>query len=343
MGIRGFHWGLDPRSRSTNLSGLMSIQALQSLATSYPTGKPADLIQLAGRYAKRREQEILDILSTALDVSTDSMLNLGLEPESDPLVLRAFNLQYPRVDPSSLVGASTEQLEGYTRGVKGKYFEVLVEKRLNDGEQLGELTLAPGQLARLADSPIQRGWDLQIINPDGSIDEVVQLKASQNLSYIKQAIERFPDIRVATPVEIDGAAEELLQTNISLQELTDTTTEQLTELGEDAVTDALQKTAEWIFDAVPIFPAVLIAVTEGRAVVLGRSSLDDALRRSASRVQTAAVFSTLGATLAALDAGVITVPTTIASRIAWGQMINRIKMGEFIQSKTEALRLSTSA
>jgi len=322
----------------------MSIQALQSLAASYPTGKPVDLIQLAGRYAKRREGELLDILATVGDVSTDSMLNLGLEPESDPLVLRAFNLQYPREDPSDLVGASTERLEGLTRGVKGKYFEVLVEKRLNDGERLGELKLAPGQVARLADSPNQPGWDLQIINPDGSIDEAIQLKASQDLSYIKQALERFPDIRVATPVEIDGAAEELLQTNISLQELTDTTTEQLTELAEDSVTDALQKTAEWVFDAVPIFPAVLIAITEGRVVVLGRSSLDDALRRGASRLKTAAVFSTLGVTLAALGAGgVITVPTTIASRIAWGQMINRIKMGEFIQSKTEALRLSTSA
>lgn len=321
----------------------MSIQELQSLAASYPTGKPADLIQLAGRHAKRREQEILDILSTAVDVSTDSMLNLGLEPESNPLLLRALNLQYRDFDPKFLVSASIEQLQGHVNSIKGKYFEVLVEQKLNEGERLGELKLVQGQVARLADSPNQPGWDMQIINPDGSIDEELQLKAVKTMGHIREAFEKYPGIRIATPVEIDGAADEILQTNITWEELTDTTTEQLTELGEDAVTDALQKTAEWVFDAVPAFPAVLIIVTEGRAVVLGRSSLNDALGRSASRVQTAAVFSTLGATLAALDAGVITVPTTIASRIAWGQMINRVKMGEFIQSKTEALRLSISA
>lgn len=320
----------------------MSTQALQSLAAPYPPGEIRDLIELARQYEQKRDREILDILSTVVDVSTDSLLNLGLEPESNPLVLEAFELQYPNVDPMSLVGASAEKLTGYASGVKGKFFEVLVKDRLNAGEQLGELKLIPGQLAKLAELPNQPGWDMQIINPDGSVAELIQLKASKDLSYIKQALERYPGISIAVPVEVDGAAEEILQTDISWQDLTDTTHEQIGELAEDAVTDALHKTAEWAFDAAPIFPAVLIALTEGGAVFMGRSSLEDALHRGASRLGTAAVFSTLGATLAALDAGLISIPTTTAARIAWSRMVNRIKMGDFIQSKTEALRLLTS-
>ena len=60
--------------------------------------------------------------------------------------------------------------------------------------------------------------------------------------------------------------------------------------------------------------AVVIAVTEGRAIFLGRASMEEALHRGAKRLQESAIFTTLGATLTALDAGVISLPTTVAAR-----------------------------
>ena len=98
-------------------------------------------------------------------------------------------LALPPLHPESLVGASEDRLEGLANGIKGKYFEVLVEGRLNNDESLGELILGPGQVARIAESPTQEGWDLEILNTnDGSVVEVLQLKATTSMSYVKRAL-----------------------------------------------------------------------------------------------------------------------------------------------------------
>ena len=118
-------------------------------------------------------------------------------------------------------------------------------------------------------------------------------------------------------------------------------TAMLSELSEDAVTDALHQSAEWVFDAVPLIPAVLVAVTEGRSVLLGRSSVEESLQRGVKRLGRSAPFSALGATLNALDAGLLSVPGISAARIAWTRTANRIAMGEFLQMKTEEIKSST--
>ncbi|MCH8103444.1 MAG: hypothetical protein IIB28_09875, partial [Chloroflexi bacterium] len=190
--------------------------ALRSLADQYPAADRAELADLARQYERRQQEEILDIAAVAADVSVDSILNLGLEPEINPQLEEAFRLQYPHVNPLSLSGASKERLEGLANGIKGKYFEVLVADRLNRGESVGELTLGPGQIAEIAESPTQAGWDLQIVSTDdGSIIEELQLKATESMSYVKSALTRYPDIRVVAPSEIDGVAEAILQTDIS--------------------------------------------------------------------------------------------------------------------------------
>ena len=276
---------------------MMGFDSLRSLADSYSAEDRAALAELARRFELRQQQEILDIAAVAADVSVDSILNLGLEPESDPLVMRAFRLQYPNVAPESLVDSSDDRLEGLANGIKGKYFEVLVEDRLNNGESLGELTLGPGQVARLAESPTQEDWDLEIVSTDdGSVVEALQLKATTSMSYVSRALTDNPDIRVAVPPEIDGVAEEILKTDISDEHMEEVVHSHMGELSEDAVTDALHQSAEWVFDAVPLIPAVLVAATEGRSVLLGRSSIEDSLRRGAGQLGRSAVFSTLGAT-----------------------------------------------
>ena len=320
----------------------MNFNSLRSLADSYSAEDRAALATLASYYEHRRQQEILDIAAVAADVSIDTILNFGLEPQSDPLVMRAFRLQYPNVDAETLVGATVHRLEGLAKGIKGKYFEVLVEDRLNRGESLGELTLGPGQVASIAESPTQEGWDLKIVNTDdGSVIDFLQLKATTSMSYVKRALTEYPDIKVAVPSEIDGVAEEILQTNISEEDMAETVQRHVGELSEDAVMDALHQSAEWVFDAVPLVPTVLVAAAEGRRVLLGRSSMEESLQRGARRLGRAATFSTLGATLVALDAGLLSVPVTSAARIAWGRVTSRIAMGGFLQSKTEEIRIAT--
>ena len=321
---------------------MKEIDSVQQLAEYYPARDRSSLADLASHYERKSQQEILEIAAIAADVSADSILNLGLEPESNPLIVEAFRLQYPNVDQDGLVGSSEERLSGLANGIKGKYFELLVRNRLNNGESLGELRLGPGQVARLADSPTQEGWDLGIFNEeDGSLVEQLQLKATTSMSYVKGALDKNPDIRVAVPSEVDGVKDEILRTDISNNDLAEAVNRQLGEQSEDALNNMLDQGAEWAFDAFPIVSGILIALTDGRLVLIGRSSLDESLQRGARRLGKSAAFSTLGATLVALDAGILSVPTTTAARVAWGRLMNRIASGEYLQMKTSEIREST--
>ena len=184
---------------------MKELDSLQQLAEYYPERARSSLADLAAHYEHRSQRDILEIAAIAADVSADTILNLGLEPESNPLIAEAFRLLYPNVDHDGLVGFSEERLSGLANGIKGKYFEVLVRDRLNSGESLGELRLGPGQIASLAESPTQEGWDLQICYiEDDSPVEHIQLKASTSMSYIKTALDKYPDIGVAVPSEVDG-------------------------------------------------------------------------------------------------------------------------------------------
>ena len=166
----------------------MGYEELRVLAESYPHKEREALFELAQTYRSRDEREILELAAIAADISLDSVLNLGLEPEEEPLFRDAFIRQYPHVDIQTLVGASDERLNGLANGVKGKYFEMLVRDRLNAGERVGELQLLPGQTVRLAESSTQSGWDAVIENQDGSTDELLQFKATESMGYVKEAL-----------------------------------------------------------------------------------------------------------------------------------------------------------
>jgi hypothetical protein len=311
---------------------------IQRLAMSYPAAHPADVVRLAHEFERRREKEVLDVAALAADVSVGSLVNLGLEAESNPELWEAFGL-FTDKDPGVLRGMSAVEVKQYVNGVKGKYFEVLVRNRLNDGKQLGDIgPLSDGQEAVLAESATQPGWDLKIVNEsDGSLVDELQLKATNSLAYVKEALERYPDIQIATTSEITTTAEDILLTDISNEAIDNTTTEQLFDASEDFYEDILDKTAEWTFDALPIFPALVIAVTEGHAVFMGRASIEDALQRGTERLKESAIFTTLGATLTALDAGIVSVPTTVAARIGWRRTMNRIAMTDFLRARTAAV------
>jgi hypothetical protein len=315
--------------------------SLQQLSGYYSSSDRSSLADLAGDYDNRSQREILEIAAIAIDVSAESILNLGLEPVSNPLVMEAFRLQYPYVD-QDLVGASEERLQGLANGIKGKYFELLVRDRLNNGETLGELLLGPGQVAKLADIPTQEGWDLEIVNvEDGTLVEQIQLKATTSMSYIKSALDKNPDIRVAVPSEIDGVKDEILRTDISEIDLAEAVNRQLGEQSQDALNDMLDRSAELAFDTVPIMSGILIALTEGRRVLIGRSSLVESLQRGARQLGKSSAFATFGATLVALDAGILSVPTTTATRVAWSRLTNRIASGDYLRMKTSEIREST--
>ena len=319
---------------------MRAYQDLKVLAKSYRPAERQELSKLAARYSRRHEREVLELASIASDVSIDDITTLNLEPESNPLLREAFGLQYPNVRLDSLRGATEERLEGLANGVKGKYFEVIVCKKLNAGESVGDIQLESGQVAKLADSPNQPGWDLRIEDANGEVVQDLQLKATDSISYVKTALEKYPGIPVVVPNELDAEAsirDNVLASSISNEGLEDTTNQQLGELSEGPLMDLAGKSAEFGLDAIPIASAAVIAATETGMVILGKSSMKDAIQRGKGRVIRAGVYSTVGTVIMATPAGPIAIPTTMALRATEGRFRNLSAAGEHVEEKTKEI------
>ena len=322
----------------------MGHEEIQALAESYSPQERQSLLGLAAEYRRRDEREVLELGALAADVSADDVLNLGLEPESNPQLVEAFGMQYPNVRIESLRGASEQRLTGLAQGVKGKYFEVLARDRLNDGESVGELSLEPGQVARLAESPTQQGWDVEIVNQDGTLDEALQLKATESMSYVKTALDENPDIRVVVPSELEDEAADsaqLISTDISNASLKNEVGDQLGELSESGLENALDEAGELAFDSIPGISLLIIGATEGRKVLTGRATVEEAVRSGRGRVGKALAFSIIAAAINATPAAPISVPTTVALKIAEGRMSRRVELGEFLEARTAELQQLT--
>lgn len=131
----------------------------------------------------------LDSFVLGGDLLSDILAN-GASDE----VKEAYAAAYPQESQyqsfeDAVRNQSDEHLQGFLSGIKGKLFELRYEEFLNDGN------LPDGYHAELANSATQPGWDLSIHGPDGHIAELLQLKATDSVSYVHQALERYPDIQ----------------------------------------------------------------------------------------------------------------------------------------------------
>ncbi len=324
----------------------MAYDGLKALAAQYPPQELYELRALAARYDRRYEREILEIAAIAADVSIDSITTLGLEPEVNPQLAEAMErIGYSEEKLKNIDTDYIEGLDGHVWTIKGTYFEVIVRDKLNSGERVGDIQLEPGQIARLAESTDQKGWDVEIVDRSGEIVEQVQLKASDDWSYIKEALEKYPGIRIITTQELDDRAadtEEILSTDIANESLNSSVKTQLTdavsEASEDTLTDLLHQGIEAGVDAVPVLSAALIGITETGSVLMGRSTVEESLKRGGARLGRAGVYTAIGAGLSAVDAGIISVPTVTALRIAEGRVRNRAEMGDHLSEKTQEIQ-----
>jgi hypothetical protein len=90
-----------------------------------------------------------------------------------------------------------EERLGFINAMKGKLFEVKYVDHLNE-------TLESGYSAHLATSPIQAGWDIEIVGPNQELVNQIQLKATTSASYVKDALDQYPYIDVVTLADLRG-------------------------------------------------------------------------------------------------------------------------------------------
>jgi hypothetical protein len=118
-------------------------------------------------------------------------------------VQEAFEMAYPGLAREQSFIESWDSLNnyeerlGFINGIKGKLFEIKYVDHLNE-------SLEPGYVASLAMNPNQKGWDVQIMGPDQEVAQLLQLKATTSISYIKDSIEKYPEIDIVTLEDLEG-------------------------------------------------------------------------------------------------------------------------------------------
>lgn len=289
--------------------------ALRDLAATYGgNGKRSsfeDLRRLAGDYVAARGVSVLDAAAIGLAfdvVFSEATIDIA---KITPDMAQAWHLAYPNVPIESLAGRAPEELAGAISGWKGKLFEVEVERRLNEGEWVGDLHLEPGQYARLAESPTQPGWDIQIFDESGIVSDAIQLKATESVSYVHEALARYPDTPILATTEVASRMghESVIDSGISNDSLTDSLHDQVVDTTSDAVTDGIIGT----------LPVSIILATEAYKVLSGKKSAEEAVASGGDRIAK-------GAISAVVAGAVSVVATPLAGAVAG--FLTRLALGE---------------
>ncbi len=221
-----------------------------------------------------------------------------------PAVSEAFTLAYPNVDLQSLDGLTADELSGYMNAWQGKLFELVVRNELNAGEVVGGWHLEPGQTAELAASATQPGWDLAIVDTNGEVVHHLQLKATDSVSYIQEALDRYPDIPVIATADqaealahLDGVSTADISTGDLIRSV-----------------DGGQLAEDGLAASDVLMPGTVIAATEILAVISGRKTWDQAFEDGGSRLGISAAAGVAGALVATVFGGPLGAAAAIALR-----------------------------
>lgn len=297
----------------------MEIEILKTKYQGYKNNY--SLTDLYRHYIVKRESALMDSITGALALNA-IFLSDRIDYESiTPQMEEAFSLSFPELEISDLSDMTSEQLNGIVSNWKGKLFEIDVRDKLNSGEIVGDLFLENGQYAVIADKINQPGWDLQILNSDGTIANEIQLKATESLGYVNQAFEKYPDIDIVSTSEIAELNDRLINSDISNAEIQTSITEPIQNL--------FDTTTENIIESVlPGLPFLIIAGTEGRKYFIGKQNFKESFSKSFDRgIKTGVSIGVGSLAMYLTDSGLFSIPASILTRM--GFEIRNIRKANF--------------
>ena len=232
-------------------------------------------------------------------------------------VLEAFHAQYPQYGASFVEAVNRfdghpEQLMGLVNGIKGKLFENDYADWLNHGH------LPAGFVAELAQGANNPGWDISIHDSHGHVSELLQLKATESLSYVRAAIDAHPEIDVVVPHDLYT---KVVDADL-LSHLTDGH-ESLVHLNDhvsDAVGHAESAGAAEHFPVIgPALVISMVAAANWKQYRSGKLSREEALRNIAERGSLSILASASGWALGALaHEPTLGLPTAVTVRLVGG-------------------------
>jgi hypothetical protein len=300
-----------------------------------PLNTPADLLNRAVSSEDFVDTAIIGGVAVA-----DILAGKIAEWQIPSNVIEAFHAQYPSYGASFVqavnnMASDPDRLMGLVSGVKGKLFELEYADWLNHGH------LPNGWTAELAHHANNPAWDIVIHDAHGHVDSLLQLKATESLSYVQKAIEAHPEIDVVVPHEL---YEKLADNPDALGHILDghETLPHINGYVADAVGHAEAAQAVGHFPIVG--PAIVISLVVGlnyRAYRRGKISIEDALRNIKERGALAIIASGAGwATAILAHEPFIVLPTAVAVRLLGGQYLHnqhrRESFTEFVETIKES-------
>lgn len=264
------------------------------------------------RFSRINRETVFDVLLAA----TTAHVGTGVDPSSiHPLLLKAVSDTNPGLSGTRFFALDGDGMQGAVNTAKGKYFEYLVADRLNRGEQVGPLLLEPGQRAELAERFNQPGWDMQIVDEHGMVVDYLQMKATQSLGYVANAIERYPDIQILATSEVSDSGL-VLDSGIP--------DGQLREVVGEAIRELDYSVSEMFLDYFsPLLPLAVVVGMEGHRLVLGQQSISCFKIALARRGQRIVATQVAGAAVFAMGGGLLSVPAAVAGGLWFDRIFNQ--------------------
>ena len=148
--------------------------------------------------------------------------------------------------------------------------------------------------------------------------DVLQLKATDSAAYLRQTLEKYPDIQVMATEEV-AALEEfegtVIDSGISNAEIT-----------EKVTTDLYGSNPDFLDAFSPILPLAFILATEGVHFALGKETEQHFAERFSERAMHAVTGSAVGAAFAALGFGILAViPAFLAAREGPEGLVDKLR------------------
>jgi hypothetical protein len=301
---------------------------IKEIHKEYSEKSKEELYQLHQSYLKRKQETITEALAASIalnEIFREDIIDLSAVT---PKMQEAFDISFPKLQIEDLSGFTDNQLTGVISNWKGKLFEIEVRDRLNAGDIVGDLSLVEGQSASIATDVTQPGWDLQILNEDGTTAELLQLKATNSLSYINSAFEKYPGIDIMSTSEIADLNDNLINSDISIEDLNSAIETPMQSLFEDFGDHALNI-------LLPGLPFFIICLSEGRHVFINKKTADQAFLNATDRAAKTSI---------AIGTGLLTTYLTSLSLIgATATFLTRLAFKEIEkEEKTEELILMIS-
>jgi hypothetical protein len=209
---------------------------------------------------------------------------------------------------------------------------LLVAPVSTEEARVGDVVLPDGFSATVAESMTQPGWDIQILDPNSRVSDYLQLKATDDAAYIKEALDRYPDITILTTDEAAHAvaSADVLDADISDKWLDHTIRESM------GTADA--SFGEGFVGAFhPLLSLAFIVGTEGYRVAVSNKDATRAVLAIAHRGTRTLMSQSVGALVYAAGGGWLTLPAAVLTGLVYERLAELYEASSLIEESRRHL------